>query len=70
MALYHNVLQLVETITCQFKIKGPGNPRRLWLCGLMCEYQFVLSSGLTLLLLNVFSKGCYLVLHQNKTVFQ
>lgn len=24
MCFYHNVLQLAETITCQFKIKTPG----------------------------------------------
>lgn len=58
MALYHCVLQLVETITCQSKIKRIGNPRRFWLCSLMCEGQFVLYSGLAPLL-NVFSKGYY-----------
>jgi len=35
----------------------------------LCEEQSMLSSGLTLLLLYVFSKECYLVLHQNKMVF-
>lgn len=60
MVLYHSALQLVETVTCQPKIKGLENPRRFWLCSLMCEEQFVLCSGLAPCLFpKLFPKGRY-----------